>query len=245
MLGDERCRLTLAAVGILCFLTLAVSIMRLHRLSELPPGLHHDEGTHGVNALQVMRGEHAAFFPENNGREGMIVYAIALATSFLGRTALAVRLPTALVSAGTVFVLFWPGLDALWAGRGKRPAHPLAGSPNRRSRRWFAGSIPRTDSYWAHRAQRQPPPFLSLPVLGSALVGVAAAPKASLLTWHIKWTSVLWTKRAGCQAQNLVADRVGRRVYRASIIHLHNSPVHALFVSLFRLEFSVSQEQNW
>ena len=109
MLGDERCRLTLAAVGILCFLTLAVSIMRLHRLSELPPGLHHDEGTHGVNALQVMRGEHAAFFPENNGREGMIVYAIALATSFLGRTALAVRLPTALVSAGTVFVLFWLG----------------------------------------------------------------------------------------------------------------------------------------
>lgn len=107
--GNELVRFTLAAAGILIALALAVSILRLHRLSELPPGLHHDEGTHGVNALQVMRGEHAAFFPENNGREGMIVYAIALATSFLGRTALAVRLPTALFSAGTVFVLFWLG----------------------------------------------------------------------------------------------------------------------------------------
>ena len=106
---DERFRLTLAATGILIALALAVSILRLHRLSELPPGLHHDEGTHGVNALQVMRSEHAAFFPENNGREGMIVYAIALATSFLGRTTMAVRLPTALVSAATVFVLFWLG----------------------------------------------------------------------------------------------------------------------------------------
>ena len=56
-----------------------------------------------------MKGEHAPFFPENNGREGMIVYAIALTTSFLGRTVLAVRLPTALISAGTVFVLFWLG----------------------------------------------------------------------------------------------------------------------------------------
>lgn len=39
----------------------------------------------------------------------MIVYAIALATAFLGRTELAVRLPTALISAGTVLVLFWLG----------------------------------------------------------------------------------------------------------------------------------------
>lgn len=109
MVRDERLFLKWASVGILFLLAVAVLTMRLHRLSELPPGLHHDEGTHGVNALQVLQGEHAAFFPENNGREGMIVYAIALATSILGRTTLAVRLPTALASAGTVFALFWLG----------------------------------------------------------------------------------------------------------------------------------------
>lgn len=109
MAGDKHPHLTLLTIGTVILLAFLVLTMRLHRLTELPPGLHHDEGTHGVNALQVMQGEHAPFFPENNGREGMIVYAIALTTSFLGRTVLAVRLPTALISAGTVFVLFWLG----------------------------------------------------------------------------------------------------------------------------------------
>ena len=67
------------------------------------------KGAHGVDALSVLRGEHAAFFPESHGREGLIVYAIALTTSVLGRTILAVRLPTALASAGTVFAVFWLG----------------------------------------------------------------------------------------------------------------------------------------
>ena len=62
-----------------------------------------------MDALRVLQGEYAVFFPENNGREGLIVYAIALAISLLGRTALAVRLPTALASAGTVLVVFWLG----------------------------------------------------------------------------------------------------------------------------------------
>ena len=62
-----------------------------------------------MDALSVLRGEHAAFFPESHGREGLIVYAIALTTSVLGRTILAVRLPTALASAGTVFAVFWLG----------------------------------------------------------------------------------------------------------------------------------------
>ena len=39
----------------------------------------------------------------------MIVYAVAIATSLLGRTTLATHLPTALASAGTVFVVFWLG----------------------------------------------------------------------------------------------------------------------------------------
>ena len=104
-----RLRLAWVTGGILLALALAVVMLRFHRLTELPPGLYHDEGAHGVNALQVMQGDHAVFFPDNNGREGLIVYAIALAISFLGRTALAIRLPTALASAATVFAVFWLG----------------------------------------------------------------------------------------------------------------------------------------
>ena len=105
----ERFHLRLVARGIIFALALAVVMLRLYRLTELPPGLFPDEGAHGVDALRVLQGEHAVFFSENYGREGMIVYAVAVPISLLGRTALAVRLPTALASAGTVFVVFWLG----------------------------------------------------------------------------------------------------------------------------------------
>ncbi|MCY4411820.1 MAG: hypothetical protein OXC27_15295 [Caldilineaceae bacterium] len=105
----ERLRLRWVASGIIFVLALAVVILRFQRLSELPPGLSYDEGAHGVDSLSVLRGEHAVFFPESHGREGLIIYAIALTTSLMGRTILAVRLPTALASAGTVFAIFWLG----------------------------------------------------------------------------------------------------------------------------------------
>ena len=107
--GDERVRLLLVTGVILLALGSAVVLLRLQRLAELPPRLDFDEGAHGVDALLVLQGEHAVFFSENHGREGLIVYAIALCISFLGRTMLAVRLPTALASAGAVFVVFWLG----------------------------------------------------------------------------------------------------------------------------------------
>ncbi len=107
--GKSR-RIQRLCTGVILFgLAVAVVVLRLYRLAELPPGLFLDEGVHGVDALQVLQGKHAVFFRENTGREGLIVYAIALATSFLGRTILAIRLPTALASAGTVFVIFWLG----------------------------------------------------------------------------------------------------------------------------------------
>ena len=96
--------------GILFALALAVVLLRLQRLSELPPGLDAGEGANGIDALKVLQGEHAVFFPELlGGREGLVMYAVALSISLLGRTELALRLPTALASAGTVFVVFWLG----------------------------------------------------------------------------------------------------------------------------------------
>ncbi len=106
---SERFGLALVAGGILFVLAVAVLLLRIQRIDELPIGLHHDEGAHGMDALRVLQGEHAVFFPANNGREGLIVYTIALAVSLLGRTMLALRLPTALASAGTVFIVFWLG----------------------------------------------------------------------------------------------------------------------------------------
>ena len=106
----ERLLLRLVAGGILFALALAVVLLRLQRLAEVPPGVDAGEGANGIDALRVLQGEHAAFFHEKmGGREGLAMYAIALSISLFGRTEFALRLPTALASAGTVFVVFWLG----------------------------------------------------------------------------------------------------------------------------------------
>lgn len=95
---------------ILLVLALAMSVLRLYRLSELPVGIDNGEGANAIDALRVLQGEHAVFFHEKiEGREGMIMYAMALAIALLGRTELALHLPTALASAGSVFAVFWLG----------------------------------------------------------------------------------------------------------------------------------------
>ena len=106
----ERRLLTLAAWGIVFALALAVVSLRFLRLNEIPAGVAFDEGTDGTAALRVLRGEHAVFFPElGGGRETLGFYAMALSIFFLGRTPLAIHLPSALVSSSTVFVVFWLG----------------------------------------------------------------------------------------------------------------------------------------
>ena len=109
---DEGLLLKLATAGILLALTLAVALLRLQRLDELPPGVVGDEARPAAVGLQVLQGKHAVFFPDvdaGGGREPSVIYVFALFTLLFGRTLLAMHLPTALGSAGMVFVTFWVG----------------------------------------------------------------------------------------------------------------------------------------
>lgn len=99
----------IAAAAIVTVLAVAAMVFRLYRLSDLPPALGNDEAVQGISALGVLEGDHAIFFPEFTAREPLVIYLAALAISFLGRTIAAVRLPTALASAGAVVALFWLG----------------------------------------------------------------------------------------------------------------------------------------
>ena len=102
--------LRIISVAIIAALTVAVVMLRLYRLDELPAGIQVSEALNGVDALRVLDGEHAVFFPsEFSGHEGLVVYLIALSISVLGQTDLALRLPTALANAATVIVVFWLG----------------------------------------------------------------------------------------------------------------------------------------
>lgn len=116
----ERCRLALVTGAILLALAVAVVLLRLQRLDEPPPGLNRDEGIDGALALQVLQGEHAIFFPIDQGREPSAIYALALSTTLFGRTLLAMHLPTALGSAGLVFAVFWLGRLLFGWDRGGR-----------------------------------------------------------------------------------------------------------------------------
>ena len=99
-------RTRLATWVILIALTAAALFLRLYRLHELALGIASDEGYDGLRALEVLQGRHALVFDD---REGLGIYAMALSINFLGRTPLALRLPTALASVSTVFVIFWLG----------------------------------------------------------------------------------------------------------------------------------------
>ncbi len=99
-------RTRLATLLILMALLAAALYLRLYRLHELAPGIASDEGYDGLRALEVLQGRHALVFGD---REGLGIYAMALSINLLGRTPLALRLPTALASVSTVFVIFWLG----------------------------------------------------------------------------------------------------------------------------------------
>ena len=117
----ERLLPGIVAGVIVLLLVVAVVMLRLYRLGEFPPGILPDAGANGLFALRALQGERTVFFSGiGAGREGMAIYAIALTTSLLGRTLLAIRLPSALASAGTVFVVFW--LGQLIFGRDERKA---------------------------------------------------------------------------------------------------------------------------
>jgi 4-amino-4-deoxy-L-arabinose transferase-like glycosyltransferase len=91
---------------LLLFTGITAAVFRFWQLGALPPGLYRDEAINGLDALGVLRGDHALYFAANNGREPAYVYLIALGISLFGRTALAVRFGAALVGTLTTWLVF-------------------------------------------------------------------------------------------------------------------------------------------
>ena len=167
-----------------------------------------------MDALRVLQGEHAVFFPENNGREGLIVYTIALAISFLGRTMLALRLPTALASAGTVFVVFW--LGRLLFGRDE------------------SGRV----TPWRGLLVGGIGAGLLAVSLGQTIIGRAALRANFLPLFLCLCLALLWWGWEGR------SGGAGRGVHWAAAIHLSCGAFHTFPVSFFWIEFSAALGQG-
>jgi 4-amino-4-deoxy-L-arabinose transferase-like glycosyltransferase len=91
---------------LLAAIVLAGAALRFYRLGEWPPGLYQDEAYNGLDALDVLAGEHALYFPANNGREPLFIYLVSLSVGVLGRSPLAVRLPAAVLGVLTILASY-------------------------------------------------------------------------------------------------------------------------------------------
>ena len=97
----------------LTLLTIIALFVRVYKLAELPPGLTWDEAAIGYNAYSILttaRDEHGAFLPLifksfGDYKPGLYIYLTVPVVWLMGLTETAVRLPSAIAGALTVFAL--------------------------------------------------------------------------------------------------------------------------------------------
>jgi 4-amino-4-deoxy-L-arabinose transferase-like glycosyltransferase len=98
-------------------IVLVAGFFRLWLIGRIPPGLFGDEATDGLDALDVLAGRGAVFFPANYGREGLHMWIVAGMFRLLGVTPLALRLPSAIAGILTAVATYWLGRE-LWSSMG-------------------------------------------------------------------------------------------------------------------------------
>lgn len=87
---------------------LLAAVLRFWQLGRVPPGFQFDEAHNAIDAARVLAGQPAIFFPDNGGREPLLVYLQAPWIALLGRdhTVLAIRLTSAFLGILAVAVLY-------------------------------------------------------------------------------------------------------------------------------------------
>ncbi len=78
---------------VMVFVLLLAAGLRLWDLQGVPPGLQHDEVFYAHDALSIRQGQLRLFFADNQGREPLFIYLLALSTSTIGNNGVAIRLP--------------------------------------------------------------------------------------------------------------------------------------------------------
>ena len=101
----------------IALIVLVAAFFRLWLIDRIPPGLFGDEATDGLDALDVLAGRGAVFFPANYGREGLHMWIVAGMFRLLGVTPLALRLPSAIAGILTAVATYWLGRE-MWSSMG-------------------------------------------------------------------------------------------------------------------------------
>ncbi len=133
--------------GWLLLIMLTAVSLRLVQISQLPPGLTHDEADHGITAWDIVQGERAIYFSIGHGREPLYDYATAVIMSITGPTYLAGRITAVFFSLTAIVGLY------VWAG----------GAFNKRVGLMAAAGL--SVSFWGVMAARQSLRSITLPAL--------------------------------------------------------------------------------
>lgn len=89
---------------LLLLILLVALFLRLYHLSEIPPGLTHDEAGNARLAIEVLEGNRPLYFSVSNGREPLYVYSMAPFIALIGPTEIAIRLTSVLWSLALILV---------------------------------------------------------------------------------------------------------------------------------------------
>lgn len=101
-------------IGLILLLLLALGL-RVWRLTEVPPGLSHDEASNGHDSAAILRGVHRIYFPVGYGHEPLYNYSVALTTLLLGQSIFTLRITTVAWSA--IQIAATVALARRWWGR--------------------------------------------------------------------------------------------------------------------------------
>ncbi len=104
--------------------------LRIFHLTQTPPGLYPDEAMNGNNALEALRtGDFKVYYPENQGREGLMIALQALSLATFGvREPWVLRFPSAVVGVLTVCGMFFLGRELVSSKVGLLAAFLMATS---------------------------------------------------------------------------------------------------------------------
>ncbi len=95
-------------------------IFRLWQLPMTPPGLYPDEAMNGNDAVQTLAsGQFKVFYPENNGREGLYIWLLALSFKIFGASVWSLRLVSAILGTLSVLGLYLLTKEIFQRGKAK------------------------------------------------------------------------------------------------------------------------------
>jgi hypothetical protein len=155
----------------LLLITLLAGILRFSLLTEIPPGLHFDEGFQGVSARAVIESRTPRiFFEDDMGEEPIAIHLVALAVALLGSAPWVIRLPSAIVGTLTVPLAWWLGRELIF----------LIGASSRRKTAMDHGSGP----------SLLPHPRAGITKLEAQAVGLGTALVLALLYWHVTFSRI-------------------------------------------------------